>query len=107
MPREVILLQMGQCGNQIANAFWQNVLEEHFPTSSIQQSSSCGNKSKVKDALSFSSAVGDPSTFFYEDKKGYRNIRARVSFNLCFFVPFILHCYLWCRFSFKLIINFH
>eukprot|EP00941_MAST-03F_sp_MAST-3F-sp1_P001561 g1561.t1 len=29
MPREIITLQVGQCGNQIGMAFWQQLCEEH------------------------------------------------------------------------------
>lgn len=29
MPREIITLQIGQCGNQIGRQFWQSALEEH------------------------------------------------------------------------------
>lgn len=29
MPREIITLQVGQCGNQVGNAFWRQLLEEH------------------------------------------------------------------------------
>lgn len=29
MPREVITIQVGQCGNQVAYKFWELLLEEH------------------------------------------------------------------------------
>lgn len=29
MPRELITVQVGQCGNQIGRQFWQLALEEH------------------------------------------------------------------------------
>lgn len=29
MPRELITIQVGQCGNQIGRQFWQLALEEH------------------------------------------------------------------------------
>ena len=29
MPREIITIQVGQCGNQIGAAFWDLVLREH------------------------------------------------------------------------------
>ena len=29
MPREIITLQVGQCGNQVGNAFWKLLLSEH------------------------------------------------------------------------------
>ena len=29
MPREIITVQVGQCGNQIGRAFWSQALQEH------------------------------------------------------------------------------
>lgn len=29
MPREIISLQLGQCGNQVGSAFWQRICAEH------------------------------------------------------------------------------
>jgi tubulin epsilon len=29
MPRELITIQVGQCGNQIGSRFWELLLEEH------------------------------------------------------------------------------
>ena len=29
MPRELITIQVGQCGNQIGHKFWNLLLEEH------------------------------------------------------------------------------
>ena len=29
MPREIITIQVGQCGNQIGSAFWDLLLQEH------------------------------------------------------------------------------
>lgn len=29
MPREIITIQVGQCGNQIGGAFWDLLLQEH------------------------------------------------------------------------------
>lgn len=29
MPRELITIQVGQCGNQIAHRFWELALKEH------------------------------------------------------------------------------
>ncbi len=29
MPRELITIQVGQCGNQIGLKFWELLLEEH------------------------------------------------------------------------------
>jgi tubulin epsilon len=29
MPREVVTVQVGQCGNQIGSAFWAAALREH------------------------------------------------------------------------------
>jgi tubulin epsilon len=30
MPREILTIQVGQCGNQMALAFWEQLLNEHF-----------------------------------------------------------------------------
>jgi len=30
MPREIIHVQVGQCGNQVGTAFWQSCFEEHY-----------------------------------------------------------------------------
>lgn len=32
MPREVLTIQVGQCGNQIGHQFWQALLLEHLGT---------------------------------------------------------------------------
>ena len=29
MPREIVTLQVGQCGNQVGTQFWQRLLLEH------------------------------------------------------------------------------
>jgi tubulin gamma len=29
MPREVICLQVGQCGNQVGSEFWRTLCQEH------------------------------------------------------------------------------
>ena len=29
MPREIITLQLGQCGNQIGSEFWKQLCSEH------------------------------------------------------------------------------
>lgn len=29
MPREIITLQLGQCGNQIGSEFWKQLCAEH------------------------------------------------------------------------------
>ena len=33
MPREIITIQVGQCGNQIGSAFWDLLLQEHAKNS--------------------------------------------------------------------------
>lgn len=39
MPREIITLQLGQCGNQIGSAFWSQLCEEHgiAPDGTLQE----------------------------------------------------------------------
>ena len=29
MPREVVHIQVGQCGNQIGTKFWETIAQEH------------------------------------------------------------------------------
>lgn len=29
MPREIITLQVGQCGNQVGSEFWKTIIKEH------------------------------------------------------------------------------
>jgi tubulin gamma len=44
MPREIITLQVGQCGNQIGSEFWKRLCAEHdiSPEGILQHSSSEG-----------------------------------------------------------------
>ncbi len=37
MPREVITIQVGQCGNQIGRAFWELLLKEHSLSNTNQE----------------------------------------------------------------------
>lgn len=41
MPRELITLQVGQCGNQIGWRFWDLALREHAKVSSVCRGASC------------------------------------------------------------------
>ena len=39
MPREIITLQLGQCGNQIGSEFWKQLCAEHgiSPDGTLQE----------------------------------------------------------------------
>ena len=37
MPREIITLQVGQCGNQIGRRFWDMALAEHAHQLGVQE----------------------------------------------------------------------
>ena len=48
MPREIITLQLGQCGNQIGSAFWSQLCEEHgiAPDGTLQEYARAGEDRK-------------------------------------------------------------
>lgn len=45
MPREIITLQLGQCGNQIGSEFWKQLCAEHgiSPDGTLQEFAQNGN----------------------------------------------------------------
>jgi len=47
MGREIIHIQVGQCGNQIGNKFWENITEEH----GISPDGSCNGSDLQKERL--------------------------------------------------------
>jgi len=52
MVREIIHLQVGQCGNQIGNAFWDGVRQEHsLSTSGVFETSESTHKDEDGDGL--------------------------------------------------------
>jgi hypothetical protein len=54
MPREIITLQVGQCGNQVGTQFWQRLLLEH----------GIGNDGILQE---FATEAGDrKDVFFYQ-----------------------------------------
>ena len=50
MPREIITLQVGQCGNQIGMAFWKQICAEHADSRAAAVAS-CDDASKLALAL--------------------------------------------------------
>ena len=53
MPREIITLQVGQCGNQIGMEFWKQLCAEHGIDSSgiIKPEAAEGNNADRKDVF--------------------------------------------------------
>lgn len=49
MPREIITLQVGQCGNQIGSEFWKQLCSEHgiAPNGQLQEFAQNGDDRKV------------------------------------------------------------
>jgi tubulin beta len=47
MGREIIHIQVGQCGNQIGNAFWHTISEEH----GIDGNGACNGTDLQKERL--------------------------------------------------------
>lgn len=47
MGREIIHIQVGQCGNQIGNSFWQNITQEH----GVDVSGKCTGSDLQKERL--------------------------------------------------------
>jgi len=56
MPREIVTIQVGQCGNQIGRSFWSRALHEHAQNSNYAKFDGEGEDRPV-----FSEAM---STFF-------------------------------------------
>ena len=50
MPREIITLQVGQCGNQIGSEFWKQLCAEHGISADgiLQDYAAQGDDRKVK-----------------------------------------------------------
>ncbi|CBZ50232.1 putative tubulin epsilon chain [Neospora caninum Liverpool] len=70
MPREVVVIQIGQCGNQIGAQFWETVLEEHA-AAVAKQAGVAQNCSQRGDTTTWAPRFdASMSTFF-------RNVDAR------------------------------
>jgi hypothetical protein len=59
MPREIVTLQVGQCGNQLGRAFWHRSLHEHAANATTSSFPGPGGSSRT--ASQFSESM---STFF-------------------------------------------
>ena len=48
MPREIITLQVGQCGNQVGSEFWKKLCQEHgiSPEGQLEDFATSGNDRK-------------------------------------------------------------
>lgn len=53
MPREIITLQLGQCGNQIGSEFWKQLCAEHgiSPDGTLQEFAQNGNNLMYTNTL--------------------------------------------------------
>jgi hypothetical protein len=53
MPREIITIQVGQCGNQIGSEFWKQLCAEHgiSPDGILQEYARDGDDRKVRASL--------------------------------------------------------
>jgi len=77
MPREIIHVQVGQCGNQVGTAFWQAIVEEHRLDPSTGRWNGTFDK-KTGKASGFSDEDGDGipdelenvNVFFNETSQG-------------------------------------
>ncbi len=61
MPREIITVCVGQCGNQIGRSFWSRALHEHSFNARYQQFADPGNSSASHQGAVFEESM---STFF-------------------------------------------
>ena len=78
MPREIITLQVGQCGNQIGGEFWKQLCLEHgiqpdglardLPPSS-PQSSSMTNDDEGGSSVEVSPSLRSSGHQFIDDRK--------------------------------------
>mmetsp|Transcript_36924 Transcript_36924/g.33193 ORF Transcript_36924/g.33193 Transcript_36924/m.33193 type:complete len:96 (+) Transcript_36924:33-320(+) len=48
MPREIITLQVGQCGNQVGSEFWKQLCKEHgiTPDGTLEEHATSGEDRK-------------------------------------------------------------
>ena len=63
--KEIIVVQVGQCGNQIGRAFWKHALLEHFPH--FSSTSSCLSIPTNKNSIDFHGNISSQSSLFYEE----------------------------------------
>ncbi|KFG37269.1 tubulin/FtsZ family, GTPase domain-containing protein [Toxoplasma gondii TgCatPRC2] len=68
MPREVFVVQIGQCGNQIGGQFWETLLEEH--AAAVAREAEAAKKWSRQNASYVPRFSASMSTFF-------RNVNAR------------------------------
>ena len=64
MPREVITLQVGQCGNQIGTEFWKQLCAEHGISKDgiLEEYAANGNAGDRKDAEPANDTAHPPAT---------------------------------------------
>lgn len=52
MPREMVTIQVGQCGNQIGCRFWELALREHLASPEQSRMTSASSSHEYDDAMS-------------------------------------------------------
>jgi tubulin epsilon len=62
MPRELITIQVGQCGNQLGARFWELALREHSAHAAAQSSSSSSSSSSIASSIASSAASSSASS---------------------------------------------
>ena len=80
MPREMVTIQVGQCGNQIGCRFWELALGEHLSSPNQSKMTSTSSTLAYDDAMSSFFANDPPDEdHLYEGwkKSGVGQLRAR------------------------------
>ena len=86
MPREVITIQVGQCGNQIGGRFWELALREHKLKMLEEEKAEAKNNPKRRDDLASSHHPASSSSSLppvYDDSLStfFRNVDSRTDQN--------------------------
>ena len=109
MPREIITLQVGQCGNQIGGEFWKQLCLEHgiqpdglardVPPPSNDNNNGAGGgvpPSPLSQVSATSNGIGNPSNVgkqFIDDRKDVFFYQSDDEhYSEC---DFVLHCIVW------------
>ncbi len=88
MPREIVTLQVGQCGNQIGMEFWRRLCTEHgiSPDGTLEEFAKVNPADDRKDVF-FYQADDDhyiPRALLWDLEP--RSENSNISFILCLFV---------------------
>ena len=80
MPRELITVQIGQCGNQIGCRFWDLALHEHAAHQKSRRRAAGGDAARPRRRMaSASGAAAAPAAPVFDDAMSsfFRNVDAR------------------------------